>query len=565
MKKALAWALTLALTAGSFSSAALAEATTEGADTAEGLEISACIASEPETIDPTMISSVDGSNYTQHTFEGLMKYVPIETSATSEDSGVNLLVADYGQAESYEVSEDGLTYTFHLRDDICWSDGEPVTANDFVYSWQRLANPETAADYGYLLDGIVENWSEIQAGEKAPEELGITAVDDKTLEIRLVALCPYFTDMCCFSTLMPLRQDVIEEYDTAWTDPENFVCNGPYVMSDWVHDSYIEMVPNDYYYAPTGGPSKITWYLSADQTSMLASYQAGEYDFFDSVPADQITALRESGDCFVADQICTYYLYLNCDEITDWRVRAAINLVIDRENIVENVTQGGQTPATGLVAAGVTTYDDQVWTDVYDNVLFGALQEMYPDYDLSDYDERCDLAEELLDEAVEDGYDTSVTIDYEYNTSETHKAIAEAVQADVADNLGIDIVLNNQEWNVYTTNLGEGSFGMARLGWSADYDDPVTYVELLVNDGTYNYGHWVSDEYTELVAQAKSMADGEERDALMAEAEALMFSEDGFPIVPLYFYTQLFCMHEGFANVGWTPLGYFIFSYTTAA
>ncbi len=558
MKKMLSVMLAAGVAASCMAPAALAE-------DAEGFNLKACIASEPETLDPNLESSVDGATYALHLFEGLMKYSMTDTPAASDESdNVNIVMPDYGQAESYEVSEDGLTYTFHLRDDIYWSDGEEVTADNFVYSWRRMVDPASAADYGYLLDGIVANAAEIQAGEAEPDTLGVTAVDDKTFEVTLEAPCPYFLGLAAFPTLSPLREDVIEEYGNEWTDPGNLISNGTYVLTDWQHDNYLEMTKNENYYEELDGPDTITWYLSADQTNMLASYQTDAYDFFDDIPVDQIQDLRDSGDAHTADQVGTYYLYISTKNVPDWRVRAAIALVIDREYIVDDVTQGGQTPATGIVAAGITTYDEEDWTEVYENQMWSSLQELYPDYDLEVYSDRCDLAVALLDEAVADGYDASATINYEYNTSDAHKAIAEAVQSDVNTVLGLDMSLNNSEWQTYTNNLGEDNFGLARLGWIADYDDPITYIELFTNGNSYNYGEWVSDEYTDLVNQAKALEDGEERDALLAQAEEILFGEEGWTCCPLYFYTQNYCVKSNIKNVGWTPLGYFIFSYATA-
>ncbi len=561
-KKVLSIALALGMTASSLSVPVLAEE--DG-----GFEVSACIASEPETLDPNLESSVDGATYAMHLFEGLMKYVLTDDSAVIdegyESDAVKLMDVDYGQAESYDVSDDGLVYTFHLRDDINWSDGEPVTANDFVYSWKRIVDPANAADYGYILDGIVVNAAEIQAGEADPDTLGIKAVDDKTLEITLEAECPYFLGLCAFAALEPLRQDIVEEYGQEWTDPGNMVSNGAYVLSDWVHDSYLQMTKNENYYDIDAiGPDTITWYLNNSETSELAAFEAGEYDFFDAVPVDQISDLKDRGVCYSAPQVGTYYLYLSCDQIPDWRVRAAISLAIDRDNIVENVTQAGQIPATGVTAEGISTWDGQSWTEVYGDFTTQALSEMYPDADLETYSGRCELAQQLLEEAVADGYDTSATIDYEYNTNEAHKAIGEAVQADVASVLGLEIALNNSEWQTYTNNLGEGKFGMARLGWIADYDDPQTYIELFANGNSYNYGNWVNDEYTELVQQAKALPGGEERDELLSSAEKMMFGEGGYPIAPIYFYTVTYCINDdAVKNVGWTPLGYFLFNYAT--
>lgn len=549
MKKAVSMVAALGLAIAGMSSLVFAET-----------NIRACIASEPETLDPNLESSVDGATYAMHLFEGLMKYDQTQENAAMDDTdNVKLLTPGYGQAESYEVSEDGLVYTFKLRDDIFWSDGEPVTAANFEYSWKRIVDPANAADYGYILNGIVENAAAIQNKEAEPDTLGITAVDDKTLEIKLEAECPYFIGLCAFAALEPLRQDVIEKHGIEWTNPGNMVSNGEYVLTDWVHDSYLEMSKNDKYYQEIAGPDKITWYLNNSETAQLASFKAGEYDFFDTVPVDQIAALRDEGVAHAANQIGTYYLYISCDNVPDWRVRAAIALSIDRDNIVENMTQGGQLPATGLVASGITNSNGDEWTATYGNLMYTKLSELYPDADLETYSGRCDLAAQLMEEAAADGYDTSKTITYEYNTNEAHKAIAEAVQSDVKSVLDLDLTLNNSEWQTYTNNLGEGKFGLARLGWIADYDDASTYIELFTNGNSYNYGNWVSDEYTDLVAKFKALPGGEERDNLMVEAEQLLFGEGGWTACPIYFYTQQYCINEKLKGVGWTPLGYFMF------
>ncbi|MGI6239161.1 MAG: peptide ABC transporter substrate-binding protein [Christensenellales bacterium] len=551
MKKVIALTLTICL--------ALSLMAFAGAEQ-DTFDIAACIASEPETLDPSLISSVDGSTYVQHMFEGLMKFVSVGTQM-GEDESMFTADVDYGQAESYTVSEDGLVYTFTLRDDAVWSDGAPVTAQDFVYSWRRVVDPATAADYGYILEGIVLNASAIQAGEVAPDQLGVEAIDDKTLVVTLESECPYFISLCSFSTLMPLRQDVVEGAEN-WTEPGAYVSNGAYVLDEWTHDSYLKMVKNaSYYDADAIGPDSITWYLSASETSILAAYQAGEYDFIDAIPTDRIEELKASGDAFVVPQMGTYYLYINCEQVDDWRVRAALALAIDRDNIVENVTQGGQSPATGIVPEGILLSDSTEWTSVIGEAMFAPLAELYPDYDLSTYFGRCELAIALVEEAVADGYDATATLDYQFNTSESHKAIAEAVQSDVQNVLGLNMTLSNSEWQTYTDNLGEGGFALARLGWIADFNDAVTYLDLFVDGGSYNYGRWTNPTYTDLIGQIKSMPAGAERDQVMADTELLLFSEGGFTVAPIYFYTQTYAMHEGIENVLWTPLGYFFFHY----
>ena len=532
----------------------------------EDFVATACIASEPETIDPGLISSVDGSTYVNHMFENLMKYVPTDEDA-DESGNVKMTKVDLGQAESYDVSEDGLTYTFKIRSDAVWSDGEPVKAQDWVYSWQRLVNPETASDYGYFLDGVVVNAAEIQAGEKKPEELGVKAVDDSTLEVTLCQDTPYFIEMCAFASLMPLREDVVEGNDD-WATPEKIVVNGPYILSEWTHDSVIKMVPNEKYYdAANLGPSEIDWYLSADETAILSAYQSGEWAFVESFPTDMISSLQDSGDCFIDPYVGTYFLYLNCDKIKDWRVRAAMVLSMDRDNIVENVTQGGQTPATGFVASGIldSTGADFAFGSSELGAIYAWLAEQYPDYDLSSYDDKCDLAKKLYQEAVDEGkWDPDTTVEYNFNTDESHKAIAEACGQDWKNVLGMKITLANQEWNTYTNGLGEHKFGCARLGWIADYNDPITYLELMVTGNSYNYGLYSNEKFDQAIKDAKSMAAGTERDKALYTAEETLFGEGGFPVAPVYYYTNMYC-NKTIKNIGYTSMGYYFFQYAQPA
>ena len=530
----------------------------------EPFVVNACIASEPETIDPSLVSSVDGSTYTQHQFENLMKYQMVDQNPAN-DPNMKLTEVVKGQAKDYTISDDKTVYTFTLRDDIFWSDGQPVKAQDWVFSWQRLVDPATAADYGYFLDNIVVNAAAIQAGEKDKSELGIKALDDKTLEITLEAPCAYFLEMCAFASLVPLREDVVKD---GWTEPENLVVNGPYKITEWVHDSYLKMEKNEKYYDVAKlGPDAIVFWLSDSETAILSAYQAGEYQFIESFPTDMIASLQASGDCFINPYVGTYYLYLNCSKITDWRVRAAMTLCVDRENIVQNVTQGGQSPATGFVASGIL---DSTGTNFAFGVselgaLYNTLQKMYPDADLATYAGRCELAQKLYQAAVDEGtWDPNTTVEYNFNTSETHKAIAEACGHDWQTVLGMKINLANQEWATYTTGLGEHTFGVARLGWIADYNDPVTYLELMVTGNSYNYGLYENPDFDDKITRAKAMLAGAARDTLLYEAEETLFGEGGFPVCPIYYYTNLYCS-KGLTNLGYTTMGYFFFMYAQPA
>ena len=529
--------------------------------------VSACIASEPETIDPTMISSVDGNTYVNHLFENLLRYAPTDKAA-GDDPKMVTAELELGQAESYEISDDGLVYTFHLRDDIVWSDGEPVKAQDWVYAWQRLCDPDQAADYGYLLADVgLAGAEEVYYNGADPDTLGIKALDDKTLELTLVSPCPFFEQLCAFGNLMPLRQDVIEQYGDTWTDAGNIVCNGPFVMNEWVHDSYISMVPNELYHdTDSVGPDEIRWYLSDDETAILSSYKSGEYDFIESFPNDQIASLVASGDCYVLPAVTTYYLYINCDHLTDWRVRAAIALCIDRDNIVENVTQGGQIPATSLVTGGITDSEGNMWQNGtgYNEIQWAPLAEMYPDYDLTSYAGRCELAQALLADAVADGFDTSVTIPYRFNNLGSHGDIAEAVQQDVNSVLGLNMTMDSTEWQVYTSTLSsDRDWFVARLGWQADYLDASSFLDLFKTGGAYNYSHWSNPAYDELCNQYKTMPGGPERDAVMYEAEALLFSEGGFGVTPLYYYTNPYCLSSHVQHAAASTLGFYLFTAAT--
>lgn len=503
---------------------------------------------EPHSMDPNIATGADQFEILFHMYDGLMKYTASEEAigTNPDEYGFQL---ECGQAESYEFDEETLTYTFHLRDDIRWSDGEPVKAEDFVYSWQRLLNPDTAASNGTILNEIVVNATEVSSGEKDPSELGITAVDDKTLTVQLVNNCAYFLDLCTQYNLYPLRQDMVEGNDT-WTEPATHLSNGAYVMKEWVHDSHITLAKNPefYGYQEEVGPDEIVFHLSDSGTTNLAAYQSGEYDFISGVPADQIEALAASGDLFINPRLNLTYLYLNVETIPDWRVRAAIMLAIDRDNIVDNVTQDGSVAATGLIPNGVTNSNGEIWTDAVGPVMYAWLQETYPDYDLSSYGGRCELAQDLYAEAVADGWNESTSMDYQYNTSETNRAIGEAVQADLSNVLGINVTLNNIDSAGYTATISQGGFSIARLGYGISFNDAVGYYDLFGTNGSYEYSGWANEEYDNLLAQAKEMETGEERDAILEQIEQIMFTDAGFSISPMYYASYSYCMDSSIKN-----------------
>ncbi|NLO83870.1 MAG: peptide ABC transporter substrate-binding protein [Clostridiales bacterium] len=546
MRKIVALLLTLVLCASLFVMPAVAE---------ESFELAVCLASEPQTIDPQLNSAVDGAVMAQHFFEGLYKWVD---SGAKYSENVGVAALELGQAKDVTVSEDGLVYTFTLRDDIKWSDGKDVTANDFVYSWQRLVDPATAADYNYMIDMVV-NANEIMAGELAKEELGVKALDDKTFEVTLAVKCAFFNEICAFPATLPIRQDIIETAGDQWTfDTATFITNGAYTMTAWEHNSYIEATSNPNYYAnDAAGPQSIKFMLMDDHNAMYAAYRAGDLNFIEEVPADEIAALLDSGELVVDPYIGTYYVCFQNQKapFDNALVREAFLLTIDRPYIVEQITQTGQIPAGGYVPTGIA--DAAAGSD------FRANGGDYYDPSEEAYAANCDKARELLAEAGYPGGEGFPVVEYLYNTSDAHKAVGEALQNMWSTELGVTVTLQNEEWNTFLQTRKDGNYSIARNGWIADYNDPMSFLDMWVTGGGNNDAQYSNAEYDALIAAAKASSDAEERMTLMHQAEDLVIGQDK-ALGPIYFYTNKH-MLQGFTGLYMTPLGYFFFGSTQAA
>lgn len=500
-----------------------------------------CISSEPSTIDPALNSAVDGAVMLQHSFEGLVKWV--------DDGNGNAILAP-GQAESWDVSEDGLTWTFHLRDGIKWSDGKPVVAADFEYAWRRLVNPETGADYEYMLDMV--------AGY-ADNDLQIKAVDEKTFEVTLSALTPYFEEICAFPATFPVRQDIVEGNDMWTMEKETFIGNGPYQMTEWVHNSVITFEKNpEYYDADKMTAPVIKFHLKDDQNAILAGYRSNELDFIQGVPQDELAALLGSGELVVTPYVGTYFVAFQTevDPFDDPLVRKAFTLAIDRNFIVETITQSGQIPASGFVPAGV--YDAKG----ADGDDFRTVGGDYYKMAAEDYQANCDEARELLAEAGYPNGEGFPVVTYLYNTSQGHQAIGEALQNMWLTELGVQVELENQDWSVFLVERKEGNFSIARHGWIADYNDPMTFLDMWMTGGGNNDAQYSNPKYDELIQAAKASSDQEERMKLMHEAEAIAIGED-FIVAPIYFYTNSHMMKPNVQGMYYTPLGYHFFGMTT--
>ena len=519
----------------------------EGSE-ADTLDISVCFASEPSTIDPALNSAVDGAIMIQHTFEGLIKWV--------DDGEGNATLAP-GMAESWDVSDDGLVYTFHLREDAVWSDGEPVTAYDFEYAWQRLVDPNTAADYSYMADCILNGPEIIYDGTKDPSELGAVAIDEKTFEVTLHTAIPFFTEIAAFPALYPVRQDIIEEYGDQWTfDPATYIGNGPYVISEWVHNSYIMMVPNENYYDVDNlGPDSIKFALMDDSNAILAAFNSGELDFAENPPVDEIPTLLESGQLKVADYLGTYYVCFQTElePFDDPLVREAFSLVIDRNYIVSQITGTGELPATGYVPSGINDAEGP-GSDFRANGgdYFSVAEE--------DYQANCDRARELLAEAGYPNGEGFPIVEYLYNTDDRHRVIGEALQNMWQTELGVTVTLNNQDWAVFLDTRKNGDYSIARNGWIADYNDPISFLDMWITGGGNNDAQYKNPEYDALITQAKSSPEAEVRMQAMHDAEDILLGEH--VVAPIFFYTQPYMANEDLKGWYYTPLGYFFFAYS---
>ena len=535
-------------------SAADSSTTTEAADTtasADGYNLAVCLASEPMTIDPALNSAVDGAIMANHMFEGLVKWV---------DNGSGEAELAPGQAESWEktVNDDGtVTYAIKMRDGIKWSDGKDVTAGDFEYSWKRLADPATAADYCYMID-MVQGYAEVADGSADKDTLGIKAVDDKNLEITLSYDCPYFEEIMAFPATFPVRQDIVEGNEEWTYSPETYIGNGAYKMVEWSHNAYILTEKSETYYDYEKlGPDTIKYTLLDDNNAMLAAFNSGELNFIMNFPTDEMANYLASGQITVAPYIGTYYVCFNTEDevFSNPLVRQAFSLVIDRNYIVENVSQSGEVPATGYVPSGVYDAEGANGDD------FRTVGGEYYSVSADDYQANCDKARELLAEAGYPNGEGLPAVEYMYNTDDRHKAIAEALQNMWQTELGVTVNLSNQDWNVFLKSRKDGDFQIARNGWIADYNDPCSFLDMWYTGGGNNDAQYSNPEYDALIDAAKATSDQTERMAAFHKAEDLLIGQDSV-LAPIYFYTNPYMLSDNISGMYYTPLGYFFFGYT---
>lgn len=493
---------------------------------------------EPKTIDPSFNAQIYGVIYIQHVFEGL----------TTRDRN-NKVVE--GVAESWDISEDGKTYTFHLRTNALWSDGKPVVADDFVYSWRREVDPIVASEFSYQHEAV-KNARDITAGKMPVESLGVKAIDDYTLEVELEAPTAYFLELTAFPTYAPLRRDIIEKYGDSWTlSPETYIGNGPYVMSERNIDENIIMVKStNYWNADTIIAPKITFMFMQDGAAAIAGIKDGTLHMAYEPPQQDIPTLTEEGLIQIKPLIATYYYPINVTNryLRDARVRKALSLVIDRNYIVENVTKGGQKPAGGWIPYAV----NDVEGDFRENA--GNL------YDISKegYSNNIVMAKQLL---VEAGYPDGVGFPViEFKTDPgNHVGIFEAVQQMWKEHLNIDSSITQIDNALLGQTLLEKNFMIGRLYWSSDYMDPMSMMSLFVSYNTQNNGGYSNRRYDELIERAASTDNQNIRMSAMHEAEKIFIEDMG--AIPIYFYTEPLLVNPKLKGVVYNPLGFHKFSY----
>ena len=439
------------------------------------------LASEPAKVDPALNSSVDGACLAVNMFEGLYTY----------DKDGNLQPA---LAENTEISEDGLTYTFTLRDGLKWSDGTDLTAKDFEYAWKRAAAPETAADYGYMFDAIAKN---------DDGALDVVASEDgKTLTVKLVAPCAYFLDLAAFPAYLPVPQAQVEAaagWETnpgAWAAEAGFVTNGAYTMTAWKHEESMVLTKNDNYWrADEVTIPEIDLMLSADDTAIFSAYNSGDLDFADTVPTNEIASIMGNPDFHVIDNLGTYYAAFNVNspifegKTVDQAIamRKAFAILIDRPYIVETVGQTGQKVATSYIPAGMADGNGGTFKE-NGAYKFPVGDGYYPE---EVQDAAIDEAIALLEYAgfkFEDGKlsaETPLNITYLTNDGTGHIGVAQIMQQDFAE-IGINMTIDKREWNVFLDERKQGNFDFAREGWLADFNDPINMLEMWTSDSGNN-------------------------------------------------------------------------------
>ena len=473
------------------------------------------------TADPQMVEDVSGSYFVRDLFEGLM----------NQDADGNLIP---GVATGYTTNEAKDVYTFTLRDNARWSDGNPVTAHDFVYAWRRLADPATGSPYSWFADIMaLENVGAVMSGESPPEALGIRALDNHTLEVRLTASLPYFAAMTTHASTFPSPQWTVRTFGDGWTKPGNIVGNGAYVLTEHIPNETATRERNTMYWNNDATIiDKVVTLVINDENTDFTRWEAGETDK-GAVPSGQYPRLKAEypDEAISFPRLCTYYMTFNLspsgpEAFKDVRVRQALSYALDRSVVTDKVLQGGQIQAFTFTPGATAGFEVPA-------VAFGQMTQ----------DERNAKATELM-AAAGYGPDNPLKFEYMYNTSEGHKKIAIGAQQMWKETLGAEATLANQEWKTFLKTRGGQNFDVARGGWCGDYNEASTFLDLMTTPSGYNDGKFSNAEVDELMTSARTMSDATSN---YTRVEEIMANE--MPIIPVYHYTGVFMLRNNLK--GW--------------
>ena len=507
-KSLVAAGILTALVAGNVATAAVVPA---GVQLAEKQTLVRNNGSEVQSLDPHKIEGVPESNINRDLFEGLL---------ISDVDGK----PSPGVAEKWE-NKDFKVWTFHLRKDAKWSDGTPVTAQDFVYSWQRLANPNTASPYAsYLQYGHIVNIDDIIAGKKPITDLGVKALDDHTFEVTLSEPVPYFYKLLVHSSVSPVPRAAVEKFGEKWTQPANIITNGAYKLKDWVVNERIVLERNTNYWDNAKTViNQVTYLPISSEVTDVNRYRSGEIDMtYNNMPIELFQKLKKEipNEVHVDPYLCTYYYEINNQKapFNDVRVRTALKLALDRDIIVNKVKNQGDLPAYSFTPP---------YTD-------GA-KLVEPEWFKWSQEKRNEEAKKLMAEA---GYtaEKPLTFDLLYNTSDLHKKLAIAAASIWKKNLGANVKLENQEWKTFLDTRHQGNYDVSRAGWCADYNEPTSFLNMVLSDSSNNTVHYKSPAFDKLIADTLKVTDEAQRSELYSKAEQQLDKDSA--IVPVYYYVN---------------------------
>lgn len=460
---------------------------------------------EPETLDPNRYTDIPGHNILMNIFEGLARNNP------------KTLQAEPAAAQAWTISPDGKTYTFKLRPGVVWSDGKPITANDFVYGWLRILNPVTAGKSAWQLYSI-KNAESYNTGKITDvNQVGIKALNPQTLQVTLDHPAGYFLQLTSMPVFAPIRKDVVEKFGDTWVRPENIISNGAFNLTTWVEHKEIILTKNQKYWdAKNVKLEQVKFLPVPDYETALKMYESNQIDTVFELPALKIPELQSRPDMVKGPYLLSMYYYLNfkTPPLDDARVRKALAYAIDRNTITDKILRKGDIPLGTLTPPGLTGYIPPPGV-TYDP----------------------DKARQLLKEA---GYGPGgkplPTLEILYNTTDEHKMVAQAIQNMWKTNLGIDATLRNEEWKVYIKSEDTGNFQVGRAGWVGDYIDPNTFLELFRSTSGMNKGKYLNPDYDRLLDIAQAEVNPAKRMTLFQQAEAKLLEDAA--VIPLYCWTN---------------------------